>query len=253
MATKVRKGTKKATSKAKRPKASGAKGAGMVGMRASQKKFAAKLAKHSARIDNAEERLTQAVRKNVASALRGSNKSVNHWFDTAIGKTKEAMAAVRSASGDALASTRAVTRGVILGVSDAGGDSVASSRHVVRAAIDSAIDAGGDAAAVGRRAIQGAVDAAHTIGNDVSATARHSLEEGASTILAAGESTASALEGMIKTAQTRLKRASGKLNAKKKADKKAKKSVKKKPAAKPKATAKTRKKPAAKRSQPKTK
>lgn len=253
MASKTRKSTKKATSKAKPPKADKPASAGAVGKRASEKKFAAKLAKHSARIDNAEERLTQAVRKNVASALRGSNKSVNHWFDTAIGKTKEAMAAIRSASGDALASTRAVTRGVILGVSDAGGDTVASSRHVVRAAIDSAVDAGGDAAAVGRRAIQGAVDAAHTIGNDVGATARHSLEEGASTILAAGESATSALEGMIRTAQTRLKRASGKLNAKKKAGIKAEKKAKKRAAAKPKAPARPSKKRAAKTSKPKAK
>ena len=238
MASKTGTRTKKATSKAKRPKAGKPAGAGASRKRVSKKQFAAKLAKHSARIDNAEERLTQAVRANVASALRGSNQSVNHWFDTAIGKTKEALAAVRAASGDALASTRAVTRGVILGVSDAGGDTATSSGHVVRAAIDSAMDAGADAAAVGRRAIQGAVDAAHAIGNDAAATARHSLEAGASTILSASESTTSALEGMIRVAQSRLKRASSKLEAKKKAGKKTASKAKKKGADAPKPAAK---------------
>ena len=132
MASKTRARAKKAPSKAKRSTKAGR--ASATGKHISKKKFAEKVAKHSIRIDKAEDELTEAVRAGVASALRKSGSVMTHWYDTAFAKTKESMAAMRSVSGDALASTRSVTRGVLLGVSDAGGDTVKSSGHVVRAA-----------------------------------------------------------------------------------------------------------------------
>ena len=97
MASKTRARAKRAPSKAKRPRATKVEPTSATRKRKSEKKFAEKIAKHSGRIDNAEDRLTQAVRKSVAKALRDPGLVMNHWFDTASEKTKEAMAAVRSA------------------------------------------------------------------------------------------------------------------------------------------------------------